>query len=540
MAGAGIFPKTATLDIIYQLDYNTIQSTIAGVLNTYYGQTMTSSQVSSNPLINDVEWDNLRVDINKCYKHITGSDSSINNAAEGSLVYAADANAYKTAADYCETNKATVNAAQLTSSVDSDTMTAAWNGLRTFKTTYAWPGAAAATAWFNLGGYFVVDVSGSNAVSAKDLDWQDNILNAIPSQTYNRSNWVNATDINVYEYGNNSKYSENYARIVCTKVSDTQLDISVIISDADVGDQTGIGPAVDENVDTDVSASITRYSSYDAIVAPTVSVIPVSGFEATIPVTVDLLIVGGGGAGGSGWPDNIGGGGGGGGGGGVTKVNTVLQAGLSYPVTVGTGGVQIPYPTAGYGGTGGNSTIAGYIGYGGQGGTPRGGGYDGRGGTGGSGTDGTTYYSGGAYGAYNTDGGAGGTYGGGGGGGSSDDIPDGSGVGGNGSSWPITGTTYGGGGGGGADYSGLKSGGAGGGGTGGSGGGSPTAGTANTGGGGGGGGSWGGGTYSPGANGGSGVVIVSYVSGSQLFSGGSVTNSGGRYYHTFTSSGTLT
>jgi hypothetical protein len=35
-------------------------------------------------------------------------------------------------------------------------------------------------------------------------------------------------------------------------------------------------------------------------------------------------------------------------------------------------------------------------------------------------------------------------------------------------------------------------------------------------------------------------VVVSYVSGSPLFSGGTVTSSGGRYFHTFTTSGTLT
>lgn len=544
MASAGSFPKTSTVDIIYQLDYNTIQSTIAGVLSTYYGQTPASAQISANPLVNDNEWDNLRIDINKCYKHITGADSSIANVAEGNLIYAADVNAYKTAADYCDTNKTTVNAAQLTSTVDSNSMTVAWNGIRTYKMTYTWTSAAAATAWFNLGGYFVVDVSGSNAVSAKDIDWRDNILNAIPTQTYTRSNWVTPTNIDVYEYGNNSKYSENYARIVCTKVSDTQLDISVIISDADVGDQTGTGPAVDENVDTDVYASVTRYSSYDAIVAPSISAVPVTGFETTTPVTVDLLIVGGGGAGGSGWPDNIGGGGAGGGGGGFTIVNTTLQAGLSYPVVVGAGGVNIPYPTAGYGGSGGDSSIAGYIAYGGEGGRTQGGGYSAIGGQGGTGSpNGITYYPGGAGGAYHSAGLAGGSsgcYGGGGGGGGVDDANNTAGVGGDGLGWTINGQTYGGGGGGGGDYSLGAAGGVGGGGHGGSGNDVVTAGTANTGGGGGGGSSTGGGSWGAGANGGSGVVIVSYVSGTQLFSGGAVTTSGGRYFHTFTTSGTLT
>ena len=120
MAGSGVFPKTATLDIIYQADYNLIQSTIAGVLSTYYGQTMLSSQLSATPVIQAAEWDFLRQDINKCYRHITNANSTILDVDPEDIILAGDANAYKVAADYCETNKATVNAAQLTSNVDSD------------------------------------------------------------------------------------------------------------------------------------------------------------------------------------------------------------------------------------------------------------------------------------------------------------------------------------------------------------------------------------------------------------------------------------
>ena len=56
--------------------------------------------------------------------------------------------------------------------------------------------------------------------------------------------------------------------------------------------------------------------------------------------------------------------------------------------------------------------------------------------------------------------------------------------------------------------------------------------------GGGGGGSQYGGNYWGGGAGGSGVVIISYA-GSQQFTGGTVTSSGGNTIHTFTSSGSL-
>jgi hypothetical protein len=274
MASAGVFPKTATSDIIYQADYNAIQSVIAGVVSTYYGNAVSSSQLSGNPIIAASHWDNLRVDINKAYKHITNADSSINDVAPGGLVTAADANAYKVAADYCETNKNTVAGAQLASAVDSTSITVAWNGNHQWTYTYTWPSAEAANYWFNAGGYFSVDVSGDGSTGTpKDADWQDNILNVIPTQTYGNTQWDAGNNIDVIETGNVSQYTENFARIFIVKTSSTVLTITVIINDADTGDQTGIGAPVDEDVNTNAYASITRYYSVDAITvtAPTPS-----------------------------------------------------------------------------------------------------------------------------------------------------------------------------------------------------------------------------------------------------------------------------
>lgn len=115
--------------------------------------------------------------------------------------------------------------------------------------------------------------------------------------------------------------------------------------------------------------------------------------------------------------------------------------------------------------------------------------------------------------------------------------------GGNGEQWAINGTYYGGGGGvaGGNGYetSPGGSGGLGGGGYGSTCCGTPgSAGTNGLGGGGGGGGiSWCGTIYCGGRRGGSGVVIISYPGTSAFATGGTITNSDGRVFHTFTSSG---
>jgi hypothetical protein len=272
MAGAGVFPKV-TGDTIFFQDYNAIKSVIDGVVSTYYGNAITSSAVSQGTTISAAQMDLLRADINKAYTHITGSNSAINDLALGGVIFKDDWNAYKTAADYCETNKDTVFAAtQLGNAVVSTSLTAAWNGSHTWTYTFTWGSVADANYYFNSGGYFVVDVSGANSSgSSKDNDWQNNILNAIATQTYANAQWDAGTTISVTEYGNVTQYLENYCQITITKTSTTVLTISVILNDADVGDQTGIGAAVDESVTTDAAASITRYFSQDAITSPAVT-----------------------------------------------------------------------------------------------------------------------------------------------------------------------------------------------------------------------------------------------------------------------------
>jgi len=262
-------------------------------------------------------------------------------------------------------------------------------------------------------------------------------------------------------------------------------------------------------------------------------------FSQTAPtgtpsVSTSYVVVAGGGGGGGNY------GGGGGAGGYLSGSSFSVSPGSTYAVTVGAGGAG-----GGTTGTSGTNSVFSTI-------TATGGG---RGAsvnhyaasTGGSGGGGNyNYFTTGASGntpstspSQGNNGGNGAlTFSGGGGGGASAVGGNASGTtggnGGAGTASSITGSsvTRGGGGGGGASST-AGTGGAGGGGAGKVGAGTATAGTANTGGGGGGGGDDSGGA------GGSGVVIISYA-GSQVFSGGTVTSSGGNTIHTFTTSSLLT
>ena len=268
-------------------------------------------------------------------------------------------------------------------------------------------------------------------------------------------------------------------------------------------------------------------------------------------ISADYLVVAGGGGGGS-----LEGGGGGGGGGFLTSTFT-LSTLNTYSITVGAGGNGSPSSSNGTGSNGSNSSVSGTglttvtsTGGGGGGGNTSGTATGANGGSGGGGgwVGGGSGYSGGT--ATSGQGNNGGTgslsprrAGGGGGAGAVGASGASSGNGGNGSSSSISGSsvTYAGGGGGGSEGSTGGSGGTGGGGsTTGASAGNGNAGTANTGGGGAGAnrGTPGTGTYAGGA-GGSGIVIISYTSATPKFVGGTITTSGGKQIHTFTSSGTL-
>lgn len=272
--------------------------------------------------------------------------------------------------------------------------------------------------------------------------------------------------------------------------------------------------------------------------------------QSNLSTTASYLLVAGGGGGGV---DSAGGGGAGG----FLTGTTTLNLNTTYFVTVGGGGAGGTAAAYNAGANGSDSSISGsglttVSAIGGGGGAHRDTNDAGSGGSGGGAAGVTTARTGGS--GTPGQGNAGGnsvassTSGGGGGGGASavgaNATPGNGGNGGAGTASSIRGAsnTYAGGGGGGEGLAGAGgtggTGGSGGGGNGGTGSATlATSGATNTGGGGGGGGRLSA-QYAPGGTGGSGIVVISYP-GSQVFTGGTVTTSGGNTIHTFTTSAAL-
>jgi hypothetical protein len=336
---------------------------------------------------------------------------------------------------------------------------------------------------------------------------------------------------------NTTLYWTNSGTTVAADFSDSVSNGSVtIINNSGTVTRSLVGDLTTEGSET-IILSLRTGSNTGPVVAVASSV--TVGDTSTTPFTVGYLLVAGGGGGGA----YVGGGGGAGGY--LTGNTTSLSLGVPYTITIGAGGAGGILNNPGDPGSNGANTTLGAIltSIGGGGG----GGYYGGQKVGGSGGGAANLgsFPGAPLGAAGIAGqgfrggdvGASASYTGGGGGAGAvggTSISNRSGDGGAGLQW-FNGNYYSGGGGGGTWVGDgvYTSGGIGGGGTG-SKFESGVAGTVNTGGGGG-----GSANFYVGADGGSGIAILRYL-GTPVATGGTITQSGGYTYHTFTSSNTFT
>ena len=270
MAGAGSFPKI-TGDIIYLLDYNSLQTTVASVKTTYYGVACSSSQVAANSEINHIEWNNLQTDINSCIKHQTGSNTAISTKNQGETITYGDINAYYTQTTSADTNKASVFASSQLSLVNpsggSSTNSGGWNTSINHIVTVTWASSADATYFFNCGGSVTWQASysgGSSSAGTKDKAWKD-LIDSVGLKQYTRADYL-AGGTKTFGPFYAGVYTANYITITVVKDSDTQLTITVLLNDA--SGQPNAPWGTDETVGTSITSSVGYYKSVDAIVSP--------------------------------------------------------------------------------------------------------------------------------------------------------------------------------------------------------------------------------------------------------------------------------
>ena len=169
---------------ILATDYNVIQSKVALVLgsgtgNTGYGQSVSSSQVSSRTNVTYTQWNNLRADLLKIRQHQTGNDMSafLNVASATENITDTDRLAFNQMASDAQdqTNRlATPPPSQATREnlVAVQQRATAWNGSLTQTVTVTFADSDAARYFFNTGSQIEFSLSRSlGTPNLKNSTW---------------------------------------------------------------------------------------------------------------------------------------------------------------------------------------------------------------------------------------------------------------------------------------------------------------------------------------------------------------------------------
>jgi hypothetical protein len=288
---------------IGEAEYTTIRGGIVLVMGTPtgtgtgaagYNESITSSTVSPGDKIAAADWNNLKTDIDKAYTHQVGSapnpalatvntDSGITKTIHDALEAAT--NFIKNAS-----NRFTIGSGQSTTvSARSKTKTN-WNGTQVHAVNFTWSSLNEAKAFFNAGGKLVFSSTLSyTGGEAKTLDWQSTVagpgvvtMNHVSVSKTGASGTVindgyydlsTAARYLVAKTGTNP-YSENDYQIEARSITNG-VRIRLIYRDDDAGDQTGSGPAVDENVKGTLTSALSYIRPTGSNVqttAPTIAV----------------------------------------------------------------------------------------------------------------------------------------------------------------------------------------------------------------------------------------------------------------------------
>jgi hypothetical protein len=294
----------ASGSLVLATDYNAIRTTVDNVLGTGsgdsgYGQSLTSSAKTTSDIILDDDINQLYADIQVAHTHQQGSATSlIAQVTTADLIEANNGvsfkgwTQYQTAANLIQTNRLTANAASMTATAakTTETKAAGWNGSNNQIVTVTFSSAEARRFFFNSGGEIRISASVASGGNTKSVDWatmcssvgtlkisKSSITKTGASGTiygsYNESTIPGSTTKIMDRYGSGN-YAENYWQVDAANTSATVITITQTFNDADTGDQTGTGPAVDENVDRALTVNVgeLRATTSLTIASPTFAV----------------------------------------------------------------------------------------------------------------------------------------------------------------------------------------------------------------------------------------------------------------------------
>lgn len=275
----------STGTIITETHYTTLRSGINTVMgtpagsgdsSTGYNQTISAPSVSVGDKVLAADWNNLRGDIRKASAHQTNSAVALTTVDTDTEITAAIHNEYETALATVTSNRFTMANAQSTqTTARSKQQGSGWNGIKRHDVTLTWASANDFKSFWNAGGSVKITSSMSySGTEAKTLDWKSLINDAKHVSVNYTSAYAdgggnqgtitnkgmydlntNGTEVQIFQDGGTNPYSENDYQIFIRYITNG-IRIRVVFRDDDSGDQTGTGPAVDENVKGTITSAI--------------------------------------------------------------------------------------------------------------------------------------------------------------------------------------------------------------------------------------------------------------------------------------------
>jgi hypothetical protein len=257
---------------------NTVMGTPSGSGNSSagYNQSISAPSVSVGTTITASQWNSLRGDIRKASAHQTNSAVALTTVDTDTGITATIHNEFETALATVTSNRFVMATAQSTlSTARSANKSGGWNGTQQHDVQLTWGSSNAFKAFWNAGGTVKIVSSLSYTGSeAKTLDWKSLVNDAKHISVNYTSAYAdgggnqgtvtntgmydlntNGTEVKIFQDGGTNPYSENDYQIFIRYITNG-IRVRVVFRDDDAGDQTGVGPAEDENVKGTLTSAI--------------------------------------------------------------------------------------------------------------------------------------------------------------------------------------------------------------------------------------------------------------------------------------------
>jgi hypothetical protein len=250
---------------IYASDWNPLVISLHSIL-LGWGQSYSSYAVTTNTTpINHLDYNAVIADINACYTHITGSNSALTTVPAGTQITQARLTNASAAVSYITSNRYKASVSQLTQSVIYNSGNVAyspWSNYYSATFTLTWTDNTTFKRFFDGGGGFFVNLTGTAGGTSQGQSWVDLLTNSgalaltrdssyQQGQTWNgtfgfsgASNIASIPQAWFVNTGLDANYTSNTLTINVTGNGDynscTQMTFQVYLSDAHTA--TGGGP----------------------------------------------------------------------------------------------------------------------------------------------------------------------------------------------------------------------------------------------------------------------------------------------------------